>query len=240
MPAQQLVHPSALSQSTLRPAPCTLLLTQGPASLQPAPAPALCVHPLQGGQLVLPAERGGGGAQGAQRSGDGGIVTMGGMWCAWGRVRGCGRAAALLVSGRRVETPPEVLVVAACLSKGGRPHPNLPYVNTVPHTLPPLQFFHGSMEVFESDRPLLPDIAFSYITPLNTHMRATPLTPPPPPVFQFFHGSMEVFESDHTDTCDVSTIISHCEVLTLDDYLVRPAYLFFLFVCLCVCGWVGK
>ena len=31
---------------------------------------------------------------------------------------------------------------------------------------------------------------------------------------------MEVFESDHCDTCDVSTLISHCEVLSLDDYLV--------------------
>ncbi|GAB4815105.1 hypothetical protein N2152v2_002151 [Parachlorella kessleri] len=34
-----------------------------------------------------------------------------------------------------------------------------------------------------------------------------------------FHGTMEVFESDHCDTCDVSTLISHCEVLSLDDYL---------------------
>jgi hypothetical protein len=37
---------------------------------------------------------------------------------------------------------------------------------------------------------------------------------------QYFHGTMEVFESDHADTCDVSSIISHCEVLSLDDYLV--------------------
>lgn len=81
MPAQQLVQPSALAQSALRPAPCTLLLTQGPASLHPAPAPALCVHPLQGGQLVLSAKRGGGGPQGAQRSGGSGIVTMGGWEC---------------------------------------------------------------------------------------------------------------------------------------------------------------
>lgn len=34
-----------------------------------------------------------------------------------------------------------------------------------------------------------------------------------------FHGAMEVFESDHSDTVDVSTIISHCDILSLDDYL---------------------
>lgn len=44
--------------------------------------------------------------------------------------------------------------------------------------------------------------------------------PPAVLAVQHFHGAMEVFESDHSDTVDVSTIISHCDILSLDDYLV--------------------
>ena len=40
---------------------------------------------------------------------------------------------------------------------------------------------------------------------------------------QFFHGADEVFESDHCDTCDTSAIITHAEVLSLDEYLVSSA-----------------